>query len=189
MRKRQKEILEVIRKFLREKGYSPSIREIGKETGLSSPSSVFKHIIKLEKEGLIKREEGKIKVLEEGIPFAGVVPAGKPIETFESDEQIEVPSWMIPKGIDVFALKVSGKSMIDAYVDDGDIVIVEKTSTANSGEMIVAQLPDGSVTLKKLKKIENGEALLVPQNPQFSPLPAKGAKVLGRLIGLIRRYR
>jgi repressor LexA len=188
MRRRQKEILEVIRKFLREKGYSPSIREIGKEAGLSSPSSVFKHILKLEKEGFIKREGGKIKVMEEGIPLLGFIPAGKPIEVFESDEQIEVPSWMIPKGVDVFALKVSGKSMVDAYVDDGDIVIVEKTSNANSGEMIVAQFPDGSVTLKKLK-IENGEAMLVPQNPQFKPIPARGAKILGRLIGVIRKYR
>lgn len=188
MRKRQKEILDVIRKFLKEKGYSPSIREIGREVGLSSPSSVFKHIIKLEKEGIIRREGGKIKALEERIPLLGVIPAGRPIEVFDSDEQIEVPSWMIPKGLEVFALKVSGKSMIDAYVDDGDIIIVEKTSTANSGEMIVAQLPDGSVTLKKLK-IENGEAYLVPQNPQFSPIPARGAKVLGRLLGVIRKYR
>ncbi len=188
MRRRQKEILEVIRRFLKERGYSPSVREIGKEVGLSSPSSVFKHLIKLEREGVIKRENGKIKVLEERVPLIGVIPAGKPIEVFESDEQIEVPSWMIPKGVDVFALKVSGKSMIDAYVDDGDIVIVEKTSVANSGEMIVAQLPDGSVTLKKLK-IEKGEALLVPQNPQFSSIPATGAKILGRLLGVIRKYR
>lgn len=188
MRKRQKEILDVIRKFLRERGYSPSIREIGREAGLSSPSSVFKHIKKLEKEGLIKRENGKIKVLEERIPLLGVIPAGKPIEVFDSDEQIEIPSWMIPKGVDVFALKVSGKSMIDAYVDDGDIVIVEKTPVANSGEMIVAQLPDGSVTLKRLK-IENGEALLVPENPQFDPISARGAKILGRLLGVMRKYR
>ncbi len=189
MRRRQREILEMIRKFVREKGYSPSVREIGKEVGLSSPSSVFKHLIKLEKEGVIKRENGKIRrVLEEGIPLIGIIPAGKPIEVFDSDEQIEVPSWMIPKDVDVFALKVSGRSMIDAYVDHGDIVIIEKTSVANSGEMIVAQLPDGSVTLKKLK-IENEEALLVPQNPQFSPIPAMGAKVLGRLLGVIRKYR
>lgn len=188
MRRRQKEILEVIRKFLEEKGYSPSIREIGREVGLSSPSSVFKHIIKLEREGVIKRENGKIKVMEVGIPLIGVIPAGKPIEIFESNEQIEVPSWMIPKGVDIFALKVSGKSMIDAYIDDGDIVIVERVSIANSGEMIVAQLPDGSVTLKRLK-IENGKAFLVPQNPQFSPISAEGAKVLGRLLGVIRKYK
>ncbi|MGQ9617349.1 MAG: transcriptional repressor LexA [Candidatus Aminicenantia bacterium] len=188
MRKRQREILEIIRRIFREKGYYPSIREIGKEVGLSSSSSVFKHIIKLEKEGFIKRESGNIRLVDEGIPLIGIIPAGKPIEVFESDEQIEVPSWMLPKGVESFALKVSGKSMIDAYVDDGDIVIVEKTPTANSGEMVVAQLTDGSVTLKKIK-IENGKAFLIPQNPQFSTIKAEGVRIIGRVIGVIRKYK
>ncbi len=188
MRRRQKEILDVIREFLREKGYSPSVREIGRRVGLSSSSSVFKHIICLEREGFIKRENGKIKVLPEGIPLVGIIPAGKPIEVFDSDEFIEIPSWMIPKGVEAFALKVSGKSMIDAYIDDGDIVIVEKASIANSGEIVVAQLSDGSVTLKRLKT-ENGKVFLVPQNPQFPTISVDNLKILGKVLGIVRKYK
>ncbi|NTV81834.1 MAG: repressor LexA, partial [Candidatus Aminicenantes bacterium] len=86
-----------------------------------------------------------------------------------------------------FCIRVDGKSMIDAYIDDGDHVLLERTNLANSGEMVVAMLDDGSVTLKRLRR-DNGQVFLVPENPAFQPIAAPSAKILGRVIGVMRKY-
>jgi repressor LexA len=87
----------------------------------------------------------------------------------------------------IFCISVDGKSMVDAYIDDGDRVLVERTNTASSGEMVVALLDDGSVTLKRLK-IDNGDIFLVPENPEFHPIQVKELRILGRVIGVLRKY-
>jgi repressor LexA len=87
----------------------------------------------------------------------------------------------------IFCIQVDGKSMVDAYIDDGDRVLVERTNSANSGEMVVAFLDDGSVTLKRLR-IENGDVFLVPENSEFEPVRVKELRVLGRVIGVLRKY-
>jgi len=123
------------------------------------------------------------------VPLAGLVPAGQPKEVFDvSGEAVEIPEWMVGrKRGNVFCIRVDGKSMVDAYIDDGDWVLVERTNSANSGEMVVALLDDDSVTLKRLK-MEDGNVFLVPENPEFKPIEVKELRVLGRVIGVLRKY-
>jgi repressor LexA len=120
---------------------------------------------------------------------AGLVPAGGPREAFElSSEAMEVPAWMLGRRRgNIFCVRVDGKSMIDAYIDDGDHVLLERTANASSGEMVLAMLADGSVTLKRLR-LEGGRVLLVPENPAYQPLEAADVRILGRVIGVLRKY-
>ena len=108
------------------------------------------------------------------VPLVGLVPAGEPKEVFDvSGEAVEVPDWMVgrKKG-NIFCIHVDGKSMVDAYIDEGDRVLVERTNSASSGEMVIALLDDGSVTLKRLR-IEDGNFFLMPENPEFEPIEVK----------------
>jgi repressor LexA len=87
----------------------------------------------------------------------------------------------------IFCIRVEGKSMIDAYIDHGDHVLLERTNSTNSGEMVVALLEDGSVTLKRLRR-DDGRVLLVPENPAYQPIEVREGKILGRVIGVLRKY-
>ncbi len=123
------------------------------------------------------------------MPLVGLVPAGEPKEVFDiSGEAVEVPDWMVGrrKG-NIFCIHVDGKSMVDAYIDEGDRVLVERTNSASSGEMVIALLDDGSVTLKRLK-IEDGNVFLMPENPEFEPIKVRELRILGRVIGILRKY-
>ena len=194
---KQKKVLEAIGNFFLAYGYSPTIRQLGKLLDMTNPSAVFKHIVSLEKKGYLKREKGEVNLTSVStsaeaqvtVPLVGLVPAGHPRETFEiSGEGLDVPAWMVgrKKG-NIFCIQVEGKSMVDAYIDDGDRVLLERTSTTNSGEMVVALLNDGSVTLKRLR-LEKGKAFLVPENPEFEEIEVEELKVLGRVIGVLRKY-
>ena len=123
------------------------------------------------------------------VPLAGLVPAGPPQEAFEtSGEAMDIPDWMLGRRRgNVFCIRVEGKSMIDAYIDDGDNVLLERTNTADSGEMVVAMLEDGSVTLKRLRR-DDGRTFLVPENPAYKPFEVEDIRVLGRVIGVMRKY-
>ena len=193
---RQRKVLKTIEDFVLEYGYSPTVRQLGKLLDIPSPSAVFKHILSLEKKGCLEREKGEMRLrgsvrLEEHVrvPLAGLVPAGEPKEVFEnSGEAVDVPDWMLGrKKSNIFCINVEGKSMIDAYIDDGDRVLVERTNTAHSGEMVVALLDDGSVTLKRLR-IDNGDIFLVPENPEFEAFRVRELRVLGRVVGVLRKY-
>jgi len=193
---RQKEILEKIQGFILERGYAPTVRELGQLVGLANPSAVFKHLLSLEKKGYLRREGGEVRLTQMPeavnavrLPLVGLVPAGTPREMFDTlGETVEVPAWFSGrKRGNLFCLKVTGKSMIDAYIDDGDLVVIERTDTANSGEMVVALLEDGSVTLKRLRR-EKDRVLLVPENPAFKPIEVKEARIVGRVVGVIRKY-
>ena len=194
---KQEKVLEAIENFVLENGYSPTIRQLGDLLGIANPSAVFKHILSLEKKGYLKREQGEISLrgfpssveVQVKVPLVGLVPAGYPRESFDlSGEAVNVPDWMVGrKRGNIFCIQVDGKSMVDAYIDDGDRVLVERTNSANSGEMVVAFLDDGSVTLKRLK-IDNGDVFLVPENPEFEPVRVKELRVLGRVIGVLRKY-
>ena len=194
---RQRKVLKTIEKFILEYGYSPTIRQLGKLLSIANPSAVFKHILSLERKGYLKRKKGEMRLTgfpsrletHAKVPLVGLVPAGHPKEVFDvSGEAVDVPDWMVgrKKG-NIFCVSVEGKSMVDAYIDDGDRVLVERTNSANAGEMVVALLNDGSVTLKRLK-IENGNIFLVPENPEFDPIKVDELKVLGRVIGVLRKY-
>lgn len=194
--RRQKEILDKIQNFILENGYAPTVREIGQMAGLTNPSAVFKHLLSLEKKGYLRREGGELRlsylpdaVNQVRLPLVGLVPAGSPREMFDTlGESVEVPAWFAGrKSGNLFCLKVTGKSMIDAYIDDGDLVVIERTETANSGEMVVALLEDGTVTLKRLRR-EKDRVLLVPENPAFKPIEAREVRIVGRVAGVIRKY-
>jgi len=194
---RQKKVLKAIEEFVLEHGYSPTIRQLGEILNIANPSAVFKHILSLEKKGYLERARGELKL--KGFPaplerqtrvaLVGLVPAGEPKEVFDvSGEAVEVPDWMVGrrKG-NVFCIHVDGKSMVDAYIDEGDWVLLERTNSASSGEMVVALLDDGSVTLKRLK-IEDRNVFLMPENPEFEPIKVSDLKILGRVIGVLRKY-
>jgi repressor LexA len=194
---RQKKVLNAIREFILENGYSPTVRQLGEALSIANPSAVFKHILSLEKKGYLERVKGEVRLAgfpapgesQSRVPLVGLVPAGRPKEVFDvSDEAMDIPEWMVgrKKG-NIFCIHVDGKSMVDAYIDDGDWVLVERTNSANSGEMVVTLLDDGSVTLKRLK-MKDGDIFLIPENPEFEPIKVKKLKILGRVIGVLRKY-
>lgn len=194
---RQNKALKALESFILEHGYSPTVRQLGKILGIAHPSAVFKHLLSLERKGYLERARGEVKLMglpalaesQTRVPLAGLVPAGQPKEVFDvSGEAVEVPEWMVGRRRgNIFCIRVDGKSMVDAYIDDGDLVLVERTNSANSGEMVVVLLDDDSVTLKRLK-IEDGNVFLVPENPEFKPIQVKQLRVLGRVVGILRKY-
>ena len=194
---RQANVFKAVEDFILEHGYAPTVRQLGAALRMANPSAVFKHLVSLERKGYISREGGEIRVAgfpallesQVKVPVAGLVPAGGAREAFDvSGEAMDVPSWMVGRRRgNIFCIRVDGKSMIDAYIDDGDHVLLERTNTANSGEMVVARLEDGSVTLKRLRR-DNGHVFLVPENPAYQPIEAPEARILGRVIGVLRKY-
>lgn len=199
--KRQEEILTYIKGYLVSNGYPPTIREIGKALGVSSPATIHAHLNNLEAKGFIKKQDSKnraIEVLVENeflkrddntieVPLLGKVTAGNPIEAIERpNEYFSLPSYLVPKDAEVFTLTVSGTSMINAGILDGDIVIVERQNTARNGEMVVAMTEENEVTLKTFYK-ENGYIRLQPENDTMDPIILPTVTILGKAIGLYRK--
>lgn len=199
--KRQDEIMQYIKEYMVGHGYPPTIREIGKALGVSSPATIHAHLQNLEKKGFIKKDETKNRALEllvtnefaniddavREVPLLGKITAGNPIEAIERpDEYFSLPTYLIPKNKEVFTLNVSGYSMINAGILDGDIVIVERTNTARNGEMIVAMTDENEVTLKTYFK-ENGYFRLQPENDTMEPIILNNVTILGKAIGLYRK--
>lgn len=194
---RQTRVLRAVEETILEKGFPPTVRQLGAALRIPSPSAVLKHLRSLERKGYLIREGGEIRLaatpVEFGnqvrVPVAGLVPAGTARESFDvSGEAMDVPAWMVGRrGGNIFCVRVDGKSMIDAYIDDGDHVLLERTDTASSGEMVVAMLEDGSVTLKRLRR-EADRIFLVPENPAFVPIEVRQPRILGRVIGVLRKY-
>jgi len=198
-------ILEFIRNFVEEKGYAPTRSEIQKALGISSGSVVDYHLRGLEEEGAITREPETARGIQvsgvgkraRAVPLLGTIAAGQPIpvpteETWHTiaQETVEVPAEMLPRQIRAYALRVKGTSMIDAFVDDGDIVVLEATRTADDGEMVAAWLTERQeATLKKLYR-EPGHIRLQPANRSMAPIYADPdqIEVQGRVIGVLRKY-
>ncbi|MCJ7680382.1 MAG: transcriptional repressor LexA, partial [Candidatus Aminicenantes bacterium] len=186
-----------IEDYILQHGYAPTIRQLGGLVDIDNPSAVFKHVISLEKKGYIQRADGEVKLVgfphlsdtHVRVPLVGIVPAGHPREVFDAyDEALDIPDWMVGRRRgNIFCIHVDGKSMIDAYIDDGDRVLVERTNTASSGEMVIALLDDGTVTLKRLKTGKEG-VFLIPENPSFEPIPVDNLRIVGRVIGVLRKY-
>ena len=198
--KRQEDTLNVIKKFIATHGYPPTVREIAKELNVSSPATIQVHLTILEDKGYIskgglnraielkvKNEFIKKDELAINIPLLGKITAGSPIEAIENpDEYFTLPTYLVPKNKDVFALNVSGESMINAGIHDGDVVIVEKNNTARNGEIVVAMNDENEVTLKTFYK-EKDHFRLQPENDTMEPIILKSVRILGKAIGLYRK--
>lgn len=199
--KRQNEILTYIKKYMVSHGYPPTIREIGADLGVSSPATIHAHLANLESKGFIKKEDTKNRAIEllveneyaikdeevVSVPLLGKITAGSPIEAIERpDEYFSLPAYLIPNNKEVFTLLVSGTSMINAGILDGDIVIVEKRNSARNGEIVVAMTDENEVTLKTFYK-ESGYFRLQPENDTMDPIILDNVTILGKAIGLYRK--
>ena len=198
---KQEEILTQIKKFIAQKGYAPTIRELCGLCGLSSTATMFVHLKNLTNKGYISQTESKFRTIELNVineydkrqdnvievPLLGKVAAGNPIEAIENpNEFFNLPKELIPNNSDVFTLEVNGESMINAGIHDNDIVIVKKQKTANNGEIVVAMTDDNEVTLKRFYK-EKDHIRLQPENSTLQPIILYNVTILGRAIGLYRK--
>ncbi len=199
--KRQEDSLRYIKKYMVSHGYPPTVREITEALGLSSPATIQAHLNSLAKKGYIKKGGNKNRTIElmvkneylpqneevTEVPLLGKITAGNPIEAIENpNEYFSLPTYLIPKNKEVFTLKVSGESMINAGILDGDIVIVERRSNARNGEIVVAMTEENEVTLKTFYK-ENGHIRLQPENDSMEPFIFNNVFILGKAIGLYRK--
>ncbi len=196
--RRQREIYEFIRDFVSERGYSPSLEEIGAAFGLSSVATVHKHVQHLVEKGFLRKAWNRSRSVEPveaessgltTLPLIGVVAAGAPIEAIEERDRIEVPRELVPKNVPSFVLRVQGESMIDEQIRDGDYVVVESRPEARDGETVVALIRGQEATLKRLYR-RGSRVRLVPANPDMKPieLPARDVEIRGVVRGLLRRY-
>ena len=192
---KQQKIYDFIRDFSREYGYPPTVREIGEHLGLKSPSTVKFHLDNLRSAGLIQWDGGKTRSItllekedapkEDQVPVLGNVAAGSPILAQECIEEY-VSFQTGPHPEDFFALKVRGESMLYAGILPDDLVVVRRQPEAHSGEIVVALFED-EATVKTLSK-KNGEVWLLPENPDYEPIDGTRAQIIGKVVGLIRRY-
>lgn len=199
--KRQNDTLSAIKKFMADKGYPPTVRELASILELSSPATIQVHLDMLEKKGYIKKQGNRNRTIELlvdnefkenndiiSIPLLGKITAGNPIEAIESpDNFITIPSFLIPRKREVFALNVDGESMINAGIFDNDIIIVEKTSIASNGDIVVAMNDENEVTLKRFFK-EKDHFRLQPENDYMEPIILDSVSILGKAIGLYRQF-
>lgn len=196
---KQQEILDYIKSEILHKGYPPAVREICEAVHLKSTSSVHSHLETLEKNGYIRRDPTKpraIEIVDDSfnlsrheivhIPIVGTVTAGQPILAIENIEgYFPLLSDDMPNS-DTFMLKVKGESMINAGIFNGDLILVEKQSTAENGEIVVA-LIDDSATVKTFYKEEN-HFRLQPENDTMDPIIVDQVEILGKVRGLYRRF-
>jgi repressor LexA len=208
---RRQRILDCIAQTVEERGYPPSVREIADAVGLASTSAVHHHLIALERDGLLERGGKHSRALRLigrsttpaapskvtpfrmpverdtlALPVMGEIAAGQPIEAYEdAAETLEVPASMEARP-DSYVLRVRGKSMIDALIDDGDFVIVQPQATARDGDIVVALLEDNGVTLKRYFR-EQDRIRLQPANAEMEPIYATDVQIQGKVVGVIRR--
>jgi len=196
--RRQKQVLDFVRSHTRARGYAPTLAEIRRHLGLGSVATVHKHLRLLQEKGAVRRLPHRSRALEvcEVAPAAraarvrllGTVAAGTPIEPLEIDETVTVPEEMLGRG-ETFALRVRGDSMIDDGIHDGDVVLVERRSTAADGATVVAVVR-GEATVKRLVR-RRGRVHLLPANARMKPIVARPEEVeiRGVVVALLRRYR
>ena len=189
---RQRVVYEFIRDKIRHRGYGPTVREIGDQFKISSPNGVMCHLKALEKKGLITREPNMSRAIqlaaepieERGLPLAGRIAAGVLHEAIEQDERIDFGALFEQKN--QFVLKVSGDSMIEAQIADGDYVVVRKQRAARDGQIVVVLTDEGEATLKRFY-LEKNRIRLEPANSSMKPIYVKNAKLLGVVVGVVRQ--
>ena len=196
--KRQKQILDYLKAFIGDHGYAPSFDEIRHEFGYTSLATVHEHLSNLERKGYIRRAYRESRSVEfppaaepsVPLPLLGTVAAGMPIEAVEDNETLSIPGEMVRKGADHFVLRVSGDSMIDEQIRDGDHIVVNARETANDGEMVIALVREEAATVKKLYREPGNRVRLQPANETVAPIieDAADVRVQGVVVGLIRQY-
>jgi repressor LexA len=207
---RKVRILDFIAATLRSRGYPPSVREIAKAVGLASTSAVHHHLLILEREGYLERGAAQSRAIRltpyaalrlglaaelvpqsvameaHVLPVVGEIAAGGPIEAYQdASETMGIPDMLAPSG-DAYVLKVRGDSMIEAHIADGDFVLIRPQSTARNGDIVVAQVEENAVTLKRFFK-EKDKIRLQPANSAYPPMFYDDVRIQGKLIGVIRR--
>jgi len=191
---RQQRILAVIHDWIGERGYPPTMREIGAAVGLASASSVVHHLKSLERLGLLRRDAHWPRAVDvrtprrqvpgTRVPVLGTITAGQPILAHEDqDDELTLPFALVGHGPH-FALRVRGDSMIDAAICDGDVVVVRQQSAADHGDIVAAMI-DGEATVKAYR-LRDGHAELVPRNPRYGVIPGDEAVVLGKVVAVLR---
>ncbi|MGC7100567.1 transcriptional repressor LexA [Amycolatopsis lurida] len=200
---RQSQVLEVIRAWVDRFGYPPSVREIGEAVGLNSTSSVSHQLRALQRKGYLRRDANRPRAVgvlaadaEPGtpieqmpkpayVPLVGRIAAGGPVLAEQSVEDVyPLPKDIVGEG-DVFLLSVTGDSMVDAAITDGDWVVVRQQPTANNGEIVAAMI-DGEATVKTYK-LKDGHIWLMPHNEAYDPIPGDDATILGKVVAVLRR--
>ena len=194
---RQRRILEFIGETVRERGYPPTVREIGEAVGLTSSSSVHSQLANLERKGLLHKDATKPRAIQideprvEGavVPILGRIAAGAPIMAEEHvEEYLTVPLGFVD-GVDHFALRVVGDSMIDAGILDGDTVVVRRQDSADTGDIVAALLPgpaEPEATVKRLR-LDGDRVVLVPENPDLEPFEITDGTILGKVVAVLRK--
>jgi repressor LexA len=203
---RQQQVLEYITETVNDRGYPPSVREIGDAVGLSSPSSVHSQLSALVEMGMITRDPSKpraIVVVESHaaktpaptsddrlreIPLLGRIAAGTPILAAEHVEEVmPLPVSLVGDG-PVFLLEVKGDSMIDAGIHEGDLVAIHSQDEARDGEIVAVLVDDDEATVKRLRR-EDGKVILESENPAYEPMVfTEGVKLIGKVVSVLRRY-
>jgi repressor LexA len=202
---RRQRIIEYIATTVRRSGYPPSVREIAAAVGLASTSAVHHHLSALEREGLLERDATQSRALrlkpaallgnggtdilgadERRYPILGEIAAGGPIEAYQdASETISIPD-MINASAATYVLRVRGDSMVDAHIMDGDLVVIREQQTAQDGDIVVAQVEENAVTLKRFFK-EHDRVRLQPANDRYEPQYYDAVRIQGKLVGVIRR--
>ena len=192
---RQREIYIFIRSKIQGRGYGPTVREIGLQFDIKSPNGVMCHLKALQKKGLIHREPNMsraIQLLEDpttapapGLKLLGRIAAGHPIEAIEQDEELAFTDW--EGADDKFALRVTGESMIEEHIADGDYVVIQRQEQARDGQIVAIRDEEGEATLKRFFK-EKNRVRLEPANKTMKPIFRDNVEILGILIGVVRKY-
>lgn len=200
---RERRVLEYVAQFIQRHGYAPTLQEICNGVGVRSPATVCEHIYKLEDKGFLRRYPGKtrgIEVLRDSqqiafsgsgiveLPILGFIAAGQPIQPHtDPNAYLQVAPTMIPPGKTAYILQVKGNSMVEDGIYDGDYVLVQHQGDAENGDLVVAILPSGFATLKRIF-FEQNRIRLQPANPEMAPIFATEIKIQGKVVGLIRKF-
>jgi repressor LexA len=193
---RQEDVYKFIREKIRGRGYGPTVREIASHFGIHSPNGVVCHLKALEKKGLITREPNMSRAIrlaaepidERSLPLAGTIAAGVLHEAIEQDERVDFQEMFDPGTKNLFVLQVKGDSMIEDQIADDDYVVVQKQRTARKGQIVVAITDEGEATLKRWFP-EKNRIRLEPANSAMKPIYVKDARVLGVVVGVVRKVR